>query len=42
MASEADSSYNTSTTQESTQTHELTSAVWAHNHMALDGEDPAY
>ena len=40
MASEADSSYIT--TQESTQTCRLTSAVWAHIRTALDGEDPAY
>ena len=43
MASEADSSSNiASTTQESTQTRELTSVVWAHSRTALDGKDPAY
>lgn len=43
MASEADSSsYIASTTQESTQTRGLTSAVWAHSCIAHDSEDPAY
>jgi hypothetical protein len=43
MASEADSSsYIASTTQESTQTRGLSSAVWAYSRMALDGEDPTY
>jgi hypothetical protein len=45
MASEAySSSYIASTTEESTQTKTrgLTSAVWAHSCITLDGEDPAY
>jgi len=43
MASEAESSSCiASTTQESTRTRRLTSAVWEHSRTALDGEDPAY
>ena len=43
MASKADSSsYIASTTQESTQTRGLSSAVWAYSRTALDGEDSAY
>jgi hypothetical protein len=41
MASEADSS-SYITTQESTRTCGLPSAVWAYSRTALDGEDPAY
>ena len=43
MGSEVDSSSSiTSTTQGSTQTRGLTSAVWRHSCTALNGEDPAY
>jgi hypothetical protein len=42
MASEVDSSYIASTTQESTRTCGPTSAVWEYSRTALDGEDPAY
>src|SRR5215471_9726801 len=49
MTSEADSSHNASTTQESSrrtqelsQTHRLTSAVWEHSHTVLNDENPAY
>jgi hypothetical protein len=43
MASEADSSSHiASTTQESTRTRGLTSAIWAHSRTARDGEDPVY
>ena len=43
MGSEVDSSSSiTSTTQGSTRTRGLTSAVWRHSRTALNGEDPAY
>ena len=43
MGSEVDSSSSiTSTTQESTWTRRLTSAVQRYSHITLDGEDPAY